>query len=218
LVTISHLVKKIVNDKPFLQEALAQKIISYGNLAEQLTPKIEEELGKSIKHSAVVMALRRYSDELKDLHEKVKPFDYRSEIVMKTNICDINAVKSPALVNKLNKLYSIVDFEKGDVLNIIVGNFEISIVTNEKYKDDVIKFLKGEKILNKESNLVALTIRFGSSEFFNTPGVVFTIIRKLAWENINIYEIVSTMTELTLILDKKNSMKAYDALQGLMVK
>ncbi len=218
MVTISHLVKKIVNDKPFLQEALAQKIISYGNLAEQLTPKIEEELGKKIKHSAAVMALRRYSDELKDLHEKVKPFDYRSEIVMKTNICDINAVKSPILVNKLNKLYSIVDFEKGDVLNIIVGNFEVSIVTNEKYKDKVINFLKGEKILNKESNLVALTIRFGSSEFFNTPGVVFTIIRKLAWENINIYEIVSTMTELTLILDKKNSMKAYDALQGLMVK
>ena len=142
MVTISHLVKKIVNDKPFLQEALAQKIISYGNLAEQLTPKIEEELGKKIKHSAVVMALRRYSDELKDLHEKVKPFDYRSEIVMKTNICDINAVKSPALVNKLNKLYSIVDFEKGDVLNIIVGNFEVSIVTNEKYKDSVIKFLE----------------------------------------------------------------------------
>ena len=72
--------------------------------------------------------------------------------------------------------------------------------------------------MNKESNLVALTIRFGSSEFFNTPGVVFTIIRKLSWENINIYEIVSTMTELTLILDKKNSMKAYESLQGLMVK
>jgi len=218
LVTISHLVKKIVNEKPFLQEALAQKIISYGNLAEQLTPKIEEDLGKKIKHSAAVMALRRYSDELKDMHEKVKPFDYRSEIVMKTNICDINVVKSPKLMTKLNKLYGFVDFEKGDILNVIIGNFEISIVTNEKYKDKVIQFLKGEKIVKKESNLVALTIRFGSSEFFNTPGVVFTIIRKLAWENINIYEIVSTMTELTLILDKKNSMKAYDGLQSLMVK
>ncbi|MBS3098018.1 hypothetical protein J4209_04460 [Candidatus Woesearchaeota archaeon] len=218
MVTISHLVKKIVNEKPFLQEALAQKIISYGNLAEQLTPKIEEDLGKKIKHSAAVMALRRYSDELKDMHEKVKPFDYRSEIVMKTNICDINVVKSPKLMTKLNKLYGFVDFEKGDILNVIIGNFEISIVTNEKYKDKVIQFLKGEKIVKKESNLVALTIRFGSSEFFNTPGVVFTIIRKLAWENINIYEIVSTMTELTLILDKKNSMKAYDGLQSLMVK
>ena len=218
MVTISHLVKKIVNEKPFLQEALAQKIISYGNLAEQLTPKIEEDLGKKIKHSAAVMALRRYSDELKDMHEKVKPFDYRSEIVMKTNICDINVVKSPKLMTKLNKLYGFVDFEKGDILNVIIGNFEISIVTNERYKDKVIQFLKGEKIVKKESNLVALTIRFGSSEFFNTPGVVFTIIRKLAWENINIYEIVSTMTELTLILDKKNSMKAYDGLQSLMVK
>ena len=37
-----------------------------------------------------------------------------------------------------------------------------------------------------------------------------------AWEKINIFEIVSTMTELTFILSKKDSMKAYNALQELM--
>ncbi|MFH1642001.1 MAG: hypothetical protein ABIC04_03815 [Nanoarchaeota archaeon] len=214
MVTVSHLVKYIIKDKPFLQEALANKLISYGNLAEQLRPKIQEELGKDVKHSAVVMALRRYSDELEKEHDKVKPFNYKSEIIMKTNICDICLLRKPDLMSKLHKLYTMVDFDKGDTLNIILGNFEVSIITNEKYKSKFLDFLKGEKVITKESNLVALTMRF-SDDFIHTPGVIFNTIRKLAWENINIFEVVSTLSELTLILRKADSMKAYDALQRL---
>ena len=65
---------------------------------------------------------------------------------------------------------------------------------------------------------MALTIVFASKEFISSPGVIFTAIRKLAWEGINIYEIVSTMTELTFILNKEDSMKAYNVLQELLEK
>ena len=78
------------------------------------------------------------------------------------------------------------------------------------------KFLSGEKIFNKEQGLVALTIVFTSDDFLHTPGIIFNAVRKLAWDNINIYEIVSTMTELTFILNKKDSMKAYDVLQEMV--
>lgn len=215
IVTVSHLVKKIINDKPFLEEALSQKLISYGNLAEQIKPKIEEELGKQVKHSAIVMALRRYSDELEEGRVKIAPFDYNSEITMKTNLCDFCVVKSPTLLSKLKQLYGLVNFERGDHLNVVLGNYEISIIINERYKDELAKFLKGEKILSKETNLAALTIGF-KGDFLHTPGIIFNVIRKLAWENINIYEVVSTLTELTLILSKKDSIKAYDSLYNLV--
>ncbi|MFC1704929.1 hypothetical protein ACFLZ6_01220 [Nanoarchaeota archaeon] len=215
IVTVSHLVKKIINDKPFLEEALSQKLISYGNLAEQIKPKLEEELGKEIKHSAIVMALRRYSDELDEGQVRVAPFDYSSEITMKTNLCDFCVVKSQSLLAKLKQLYGLVNFERGDHLNVILGNYEISIVINERYKDKLVNFLKGEKILSKETNLAALTIAF-KGDFLHTPGIIFNVIRKLAWENINIYEVVSTLTELTLILSKKDSIKAYDSLYNLV--
>ncbi len=215
MATISHLVKHLIRDKPFLQEALANKLISYGNLAEQLRSKIEQELDKQVKHSAVVMALRRYADELAKENETVKPFNYKSELIMKTNICDICVARKPSLMTKLKKLYEMVNFQKGDTLNVILGNFEVSIVTNEKYKQKFVNFLKGEKILNKESKLVALTMRF-SDDFIHTPGVIFHTIRKLAWENINIFEIISTLSELTLILREKDSIKAYETLQKLV--
>jgi len=217
MVTISHLVKKIISEKPFLQEALSQKIVSYGNLAEQIIPKIESELGKKVKHSAVVMSLRRYADEIETMSEKPAQFNFRSEIVVKTNICDISLFKSPSLMSKIKNLYSMVNFEKGDTLNIILGDNEISIVTNEKHMEKLLKFLKGDKIINKESNLVSLTMRF-SDDFIHTPGVIFTVVRNMAWENINMFEIVSTLTELTLILKQKDSTRAYEVLQKLIEK
>ena len=216
MVTVSHIVKKIVSGQPFVEEGLANGIISIANLAEQIQPKIEHELNKKIKLPAVVMALRRYADEISEHRKRMKAFDYTGEILMKTNICDVNFVKSHTLMAKLKTIHNLVNFERGDTLNVIIGNNEVSIVINEKYMEKLIRFLSGEKILNKEHNLVALTIIFTSDDFVHTPGVIFNAVRKLAWENINIYEIVSTMTELTFILSKKDSMKAYEVLQEMV--
>lgn len=217
MVTISHIVKKIVSSQPFVEEGLASGIISVANLAEQMLPKIEQELGKKAKQAAVAMALRRYADDISGHRKKAAKFDYTGEILMKTNICDVNFLKSHTLMNKLKTIHELVNFERGDTLNVIVGNNEVSIVINEKYIEKLIKFLSGEKILNKEHNLVALTIVF-TDDFVHTPGIIFNAVRKLAWESINIYEIVSTVTELTFILSKKDSMKAYEVLQELAGK
>jgi len=214
MVTISHLINKIVSSRPILHDALEQDIISFGNLAEQLIPEIEEELNKKVKHSAVVMALRRYAEKIQTTHPKPK-FDYNSEIIMKTNLCDISVRKSPALFNKLKKIYSIVNYEKGDVLNVIHGNYEVSIISNMRYLEKIKKELKGEKILNTEQDLVSLSLSF-SGDFLHTPGVISTAARKLNWENVNIYELISTLTELTFIVSKKDSTKGYAVLQRLV--
>tara|TARA_Y100000310_G_scaffold166653_2_gene166343 strand:- start:1634 stop:2296 length:663 start_codon:yes stop_codon:yes gene_type:complete len=218
MVTVSHIVKKLVSDKPFLEEALRAKIISYGNLAERFQPIIERELNKEIKFSAIIMALRRYSDELSDKLTTTPDFKFEGELIMKTNITDFTVIKTPELIKKLNSTHKLVNFERGDTLNFIIGNNEVSIIINEKHEGKLINFLKDEKVLYKEKGLVALSIIFTSKDFINTPGVIFTVIRKMAWDNINIYEIVSTMTELTFILNKKDSMKAYNSLYELVHK
>jgi len=216
MVTISHVVQKIINDKIFLLEPMSRGIIAYGSLAEQLKPEIEEELGKQVKNHAIVMALRRYKETLKTKHKDIV-FDYSSEIILKTDMCDIAVLRSPSLLNKLKHLYDIIDFEKGDILNIIHGRHEVSVVTNERYRKKLIDLLKEEKILNAENNLVSLTLTY-SKDFLYTPGIIFNVVRNIAWENINIYEIVSTNTELTFILNKKDGIKGYKVLERLVEK
>lgn len=214
MVTISHIVQKIVDKRIFIQESMNKNIISYASLAKQLQPEIEEELEKTVKRHAIEMALRRYKEQLQQKHKTIS-FDYSSDIIMKTQVCDIAVSRSPTLLNKLKKMYDMVDFEKGDILNAIQGSCEVSIVTNERYKQRFLDILKNENVLNIEEHLISLTMTF-SKEFLYTPGVIFNIIRNIAWDNINIFEIVSTNTELTFIIHKKDAMKGYKALEKLI--
>ncbi len=214
MVTISHLVEKIANERPLLFQALEQDIVSFGNLAAQLEKEISDELNKEIKRSAVVMALRRYAEKIQK-KATIPKFDFNSEINMKTNLCDIAVGKSPSLFIKLPKIHKIANYGKGDTLNIIHGNYEIGIVTNMKYLAEIKKELKGERVIKVEENLVAISLNF-TEKFLYTPGVIATVVRKLTWEDINIYELISTFTELTFIISKKDATKAYDALERLV--
>lgn len=217
MVTIAHIVKKIVNDRPLLAETMKEGIISYGALAEKLLAQIEAELGTKPKKYAVIMALRRLEEGLKVESRKKRNVFAGSEIIMKSGIADIVIEKSANLASKLEKLYSVVDFGKGDILNLIQGNHEFGIITSEKHADRILGILDGEEVLFDERNLalVALSV---PREYLYVPGPIFEASRKLTMDNINIFEIVSTTTELIFIVSKKDAVRAYNSLEQLTAR
>ena len=161
------------------------------------------------------MAVRRYTTELKKMNhieKKTKKIDY--ELSMKTNIYDVNIRRSASFINSLADLYSLVRTENGDFINISIGEHEIVITISDKFRQQLEEMLKGESVINREDDMVALTISFKDNNFLETPGITYLATRKLAWENINIYEIVSTLNVLTFIIKKKDSLQAYAVLQA----
>ncbi len=213
--SVAFFVKEIINRSPFISEMLIQEVISYSNLAEFIKPKVEALYGGSVSSAAIVMAVRRYTTELKKmnhLEKKRGKIDY--EISMKTNIYDVNIRRTPSFINNIASLYSLVKSENGDFINICIGEYEIVITISDKYKTALDDMLKGESVINREDDMVALTISFKDNNFLETPGITYLATRKLAWENINIYEIVSTLNVLTFIIKKKDSLEAYGVLQA----
>ena len=116
---------------------------------------------------------------------------------------------------KLYELQKSQDIIRGDTLNIIHGSYEVTIVTNMRSLSEVRNCLSGEDIIRTEKELVALSLRF-SEKFLSTPGVIATIVQRITWEGINIHEMVSSYTELALIVSKKDAVKGYEALQRLV--
>jgi len=213
--SVAFFVKEIINRSPFISEMLIQEVISYSNLAEFIKPKVEALYGGSVSSAAIVMAVRRYTTELKKmnhLEKKRGKIDY--EISMKTNIYDVNIRRTPSFIGNIASLYSLVKRENGDFINICIGEYEIVITISDKYKKDLDDMLNGESVINREEDMVALTISFKDNNFLETPGITYLATRKLAWENINIYEIVSTLNVLTFIIKKKDSLEAYGVLQA----
>ncbi len=213
--TISQIVKRIVDSRPMLQECLIEDIVNYSSLAKKIQPIVEAELDETVKNSAVIMALRRHSERLQKKTIISEPFEFRPEITMKTNLCDVCVVKTHTAQGKIDQIYRIVDYEKGDTLNIIQGNYEITIAISQKYLDQVERILENEKIVNVERNLVSLTLNL-TRKFMYTPGILSLVTRKLAWENINIFENISTMTELIFIVAEKDAVKTYNAFKELL--
>lgn len=215
MVTVSHIAHKFVDEKPYLREAISKGIASYGSIAKQLKPDIEKELGKKVEHFAIIAALRRYAQKVDEKFEEIKFDANTSEVNLKSNIIDINVLKTQDLFDKLKRFYDIVRFEKGDVIHIIYGRNSVTILTNERYREKIFNFLQNQKINKIEENLVALSFTIGK-KLVDTPGVLFQISRSFAWENINIIEIISIDLEITFIIEEKDAIRGYKALQKLI--
>jgi len=216
MVTISHIVNKLVDERIYLHEALSKGIASYGSVAKHLKPEVEKELGKEVEHSAMVTALRRYAEKLTTRFNGVRFNTEYSEVNLKTHIIDINVLRTQELFDKLKRFYDLINFEKGDILHVVYGRTHVAIITNERYKDKILKLLQNQKIKKIEEDLVALSFTVGK-ERIDEAGVLFKLTRSLAWEDINVVEIISVNVEVTFIIDKKNATKGYNALERLVI-
>jgi len=214
MVTVSYVVKDLLNKRVFLQEAINRNIVSYNALAKHLKPDIETELGKHVKHSAVVMALRRYAEKVETKREHIK-FNYFRETILKTDICYIIIAESATSLSKVQNLYNEIEFKQGGIYNIVHGNYEIGIITNQRYKDILLELLHDEKVSHVVEDLAVISLTH-TQNFLFTPGVMYNVLRFVSWENINILSIILTPQELSLVIPRTDAMKCYNTLERLV--
>jgi aspartokinase len=214
IVTISHVVQNILNKQVFLQEAINHGIVSFNKLAGNIKPVIEKELNKKVKHNAIVMALRRYTEKLETKKDKIA-FNYFRETLLRTDICYFVIEESETTVRTIQRLYDVINFKHGGIFNLTQGNYEISIITNQRYKDRFLDILNEENILKVVDNLVVISLTY-SKDFSSTPGLLYNVSRFIAWENINIYNVINTPKELAFIISKKDAMNCYNTLERMV--
>ena len=216
-LSVANCVKDIINRSPFISEMMSLDLISFSNLARFLKDEVESMYGKPVSEAAIIMAARRYAKELSDtsLAKGSKEEGIGYEISMKTNIYDVNLRRSDESAARLMKLYGLVKPSQGDFLNVSIGSHEISLSVSDKYRTEVDKLIDEEDVIHRFSDLVALTILF-KGDFLQTPGILYLAVRKLAWESINIIEVISTMNVLTFVVRKDESSRAFEALNAFL--
>ena len=100
---------------------------------------------------------------------------------------------------------------------ITEGVFETTVIASAELKISIEKIYQDEKVIFRFDNLSSITIRL-AEENINTPGVYYYILKPLAWEGINVIEVVSTSHEITLIIEAKNVDRAFTILKNLFNK
>ncbi|MCW5517797.1 aspartate kinase [Muriicola sp. Z0-33] len=214
--TISAVVEHYIKKKPFLQSALSQGIINLTSLSRIVKPEIEEELGKDIRNGAIVMALKRLSDdmEFRATHRIIKVLKNIGEITVRSSLTDFTFLVSSSILENQTKLLKEVNKFKDVFYTSSRGVNELNIVVSNVLDDTVETLFKGEKCTQKAENLSSITVKL-PAENVSVPGIYYFIFQRLAWEGIVLYEVISTTNEFTILVNDDQVDSAFRTIKDL---
>lgn len=214
--TVASVVEQYLKTKPFLLSSLSDGIINLTSLARVIMPEIETHLGKDIKQGAVVMALKRISEELdfRISHKVSKVMQNIGEITVRSSLTDYTFITSHSLLDNQAKLISEINKLKDVFYTSSRGVNETNIVVSSSVNELVETILKTEKVLNKKENLSSITVKL-PQENVSVPGVYYYIFQSLAWEGIIINEVISTTNEFTIIVDENQIDVAFKVMKDI---
>jgi len=214
--TISSVVEYYIKKKPFLQTALAQGIINLTSLSRQVKPEIEAQLGKEVRNGAIVMALKRLSDDLefRATHRIVKVLKNIGEITVRSSLTDFTFLLSDTILENQRKLLEEVNRNKDVFYTSSRGVNELNIVVSNSLNGVVEKLFTGERLTQKAENLSSITVKL-PAENVSVPGIYYFIFQRLAWEGIVLYEVISTTNEFTILVDDEQVDTAFAVIKDL---
>ncbi|MFK7001181.1 aspartate kinase [Flavobacterium oreochromis] len=214
--TISSVVENYIKSKPFLLNALSQGIINLTSLARLITEELEAELGKDVKQGAIIMALKRLSEDLSFQvnHKITKVLREIGEITVRSSLNDYTYLVSDSIFQKQAELISELNKRQDVFFTSSRGVNETNIVVSDSVSELLDKYFKDEKLTQKLENLSSITVKL-PKENTVTPGIYYFIFQRLAWEGIVIYEVISTSNEFTVLVDDNVVDKAFKIIKDL---
>src|SRR4030042_6279261 len=191
-MTIAKNVRDHLKNKPYLLEALEKGIVNLSELSRQ----IQKEL-KTDNTSAVKAALRRFSEELQK--HKQKREEKVLQVLKRSGIAVYDR-KSVMITSKE------IDTKTG---------MKVDLLAKYVYLLDRSDLPERINAIVKHDNCTMIVMH-SPEELEATPGVVAFLTTLLAEQNVNMIEFISCWTETIIVVEKKDSLKAYEVLSNLV--
>lgn len=147
----------------------------------------------------------------------LKIFTSAPDMIVRSNLIELSISNSEHLADRFQKLFEAHKKNHSSFFTITEGISETGLIFSRDLEQEIKTILHGEEILFAFSNLAAITIRMPKDNII-TPGVYYFFLKSLAWEGINIMEIISTPLEVSLILEDKDINRAFEILKSLFTK
>ena len=214
MIQVSEIVEEIIQGDEIALEALRAEVLNLSAYAQKILPEVERKALKPVRKGTIVVALSRAMKNI------AKVADLRPKVIIQ----DLS-IKSPlfevTFERTANNLEQVSELPKEwfaeDFFTITEGLGEITIITTEKMEEQLLHhFSVAPK--GQYNNLVAVTIRFKEEDYIEEPNMIFSLVSALASKRINLIEIVSTFTEISFIVRKKEMDLTMSTLQQFFEK
>ncbi len=191
-MTTAQNVRNHLRNKPYLLEALEKGIVNLSELSRQI--QLELKIDNT---SAVKAALRRFAVELQK--HKQKREEKVLQLLRRSGIAVYDR-KSVIITNK--------EVETKDGLKLDLLDKYVYLLDRSDLPERISALVKHE-------NCTMIVIH-SPEELEATPGVVAFLATLLAEQNVNIIEFISCWTETIMVVEKKDSLKAYEVLSNMV--
>lgn len=214
MITVPEGTRKILERSRYLSEAMSKGLLNYSALARYIRPELEEMLFKDVSESSIIMALKRLEPYFKPKFKAIDVFKTAPEMIVRSNLEELTMINSLELSEQLPKVFELYQTHSKYFFTVTGGVSETTIIASEGLFNDIKKIIKKESIVSEFRQLSSITIRL-PNEVTDTPGIFYFFLKSLAWEGINVMEVVSTNLELTLILADAEVNRAFAILKSL---
>jgi aspartokinase len=191
-MTIAQNVRSHLRNKPYLLEALEKGIVNLSELSRQ----IQEEL-ETNNTSAVKAALRRYAEELQ--RHKQKREEKVLHVLKRSGI---------AVYDRKSVMITAKELEARSGMKVDLLDKHVYLLDRSELPERI-------NALVKHENCTMIVVH-SPEELEATPGVVAFLTTLLAEQGVNMIEFISCWTETIIVVEKKDSLKAYEVLSNMV--
>lgn len=213
---IGKITEDIINRSPFLRESLTEELINVSALARKIKPEIEDIVKKEIKEGAIIMAIKRMSPGYYHrINLKIKNvMSTLGDFLVRSDLEDFTFENSETLTLRQSELMKSLNDDKDAFYTYCRGVNESTVITSTSVSNKIREIFKKEKLKSHTSDLASITIKLPK---VNTEisGIYYYILKHLAWEGINIIEVVSTANEFTAVVKSEDIDSAFSVLMQL---
>src|SRR5471032_3426071 len=217
MLSIATKVERIVMESSFLTEGLRHNLINLSELARQLQPQLESDLWKPVGQAAVVMALRRVAERLPELRKNDIVLTQKTgELTTRTDLVECTYRYSDNSHECHRELLARAEPMRGVFLTVTRGVNEVAVICSRSLTSMVDEVFAGERQLARLENLNAVTL-YLNPDTTRVPGIYHAILKQLAWDKVNLINMICTYTELTILLEQSQTGAAFSVLSKIMV-
>ena len=212
MLSIQRKVWEFLDNNPNITNLIKKNIINTRALALYILKK--NKIDGTV--DSVISAIRRYKlEEIDDYFEKAKKEITKTKsISTRSNVSNIILVKDSEIQGILPKLFSIINYNRGDILRIIQGDGFIEILIDSKNFETVKELFSKDRIIKTNNDLAEISLHL-TEELSITPGIIATISNEIAINKINVVEILACYIEYSWFVKQKDLLKTYQIIYKL---
>lgn len=214
MITVPQLVENIITSSPILSESVEEGLINYSSLARKLKPEIEEKLFKKVTVGSIVMALKRLKVDAPGKNKLSSALSKITDLSMRSNLVALTFANSPSLFDNQSKLLAVASSTPNSFLTISNGIYETSIFISRNLLEQADKIFSEETAKLRTEGLSSITLIL-PKEAIDTPGIHYSVFKKLFSNGVNVFDTVTSFTELTIFLNSEDMEKAFEVLKKL---